>query len=261
MCEIGSFAPTPDDRMGLAHNSEQRRATMTTATSTVRPRTPWVLSNGLPGLEPGDRMDQPTFHSRYKAMPAHIRAELIGGIVYMPSPVKTLHADVHAEVVAWLKVYQAVTPGVRAVDNATVILGADSEPQPDASLYLLDRGQTKPTEDGYLTGAPELVAEIALSSESYDLSAKHADYLRHGVQEYLVVLLRQQRVVWFVREGQAFVEMTAGLDGVFRSRFFKGLWLDAGALVRGETGRVHEVLREGVASVEHAEFVRALARP
>jgi hypothetical protein len=43
-------------------------------------------SKRLLPLENGDHLDQPTFHARYQAMPEHCRAELIGGIVYMPSP-------------------------------------------------------------------------------------------------------------------------------------------------------------------------------
>jgi hypothetical protein len=40
----------------------------------------------LPPLVNGDHLDQKTFHERYEAMPPDVRAELIGGIVYMSSP-------------------------------------------------------------------------------------------------------------------------------------------------------------------------------
>ncbi len=36
----------------------------------------------LPPLEAGQRLDQPTFHERYQAMPPNTRAELVGGVVY-----------------------------------------------------------------------------------------------------------------------------------------------------------------------------------
>jgi hypothetical protein len=48
-------------------------------------------SPALPPLCNGDHLDQPTFHARYEAMPEHVRAELIGGIVYMASPQKIAH--------------------------------------------------------------------------------------------------------------------------------------------------------------------------
>ena len=40
----------------------------------------------LPRLVAGQRLDQPTFHERYEAMPPETQAELIGGIVYMTPP-------------------------------------------------------------------------------------------------------------------------------------------------------------------------------
>ncbi|MCA9185507.1 MAG: hypothetical protein R3E01_20195 [Pirellulaceae bacterium] len=35
-----------------------------------------------PVLEPGDHLDQPTFHARYELMPETIKAELINGVVF-----------------------------------------------------------------------------------------------------------------------------------------------------------------------------------
>lgn len=213
--------------------------------------------SAVPALQPGDHLDQPTFHARYEAMPEHVRAELIGGIVYMPSPVKADHGDVHGELITWLTLFKAATPGTRVLDNATQILGDDSEPQPDAAL-LITGGQTRETDDGYIRGAPEFVAEVALSTESYDLHSKKRDYEHHGVREYVVCVLRLQRIVWFVRQGATFAELSPDAEGIYRSPFIKGLWLDAAALLRGDTNRVHEVLNQGLASTEHAEFARSI---
>jgi Uma2 family endonuclease len=217
----------------------------------------------LPPLEPGDHLDQKTFHARYKAMPAHVRAELVEGVVYMPSPLKLAHGVVHVEVTTWLNLYKAATPGTQVADNATTILGDFGEPQPDASLLILAEygGQTREDEEGYLTGAPELISEVALSSESYDLHSKWRDYERAGVREYVVVLLRQQRVLWFVRREQGFVPLEPGADGIFRSELFGGLWLDPAALLRGDTAGVQAVLQQGLASAEHAQFLERLRRP
>lgn len=49
-------------------------------------------------LEAGDHLDQPTFHARYKAMPAAFYAELIGGLVLVPSPLSSAHGFYHAMV-------------------------------------------------------------------------------------------------------------------------------------------------------------------
>ena len=49
---------------------------------------------------------------------------------------------------------------------------------------------------------PELVAEVAYSTASIDLNRKKADYEKAGVKEYVVVLVREESVVWFARAGQ-----------------------------------------------------------
>jgi hypothetical protein len=46
---------------------------------------------------------------------------------------------------------------------------------------------------------------------------------------------------------------------LIKSRVFPGLWLDAPALLRGDLARVLGVLGEGIASAEHADFVKRLA--
>jgi Uma2 family endonuclease len=216
---------------------------------------------GLPRLENGDRLDQPTFHARYEAMPEDTRAELIGGIVYiMASPMKRPHGRTHATILWLLGDYELATPGVELFDNSTTILGPESEPQPDVSL-LVAPGQGGQTieKDEYVVGAPELVMEVAVSTESIDLHAKKADYEKYGVREYVVVALRQQRVFWFVLQGEQFHELAPGADGIYRSGCFPGLWLDPAALLSENKQRLREVLHAGLASSEHAELVARLA--
>ena len=86
---------------------------------------------------------------------------------------------------------------------------------------------------------------------------KRNDYERYGIGEYLVMLIREARAVWFTRSSNmsAFVEIAAGNDGILRSPKFPGLWLDASALFRGDRKRVNDVLNLGLASPEHAAFV------
>jgi Uma2 family endonuclease len=155
--------------------------------------------------------------------------------------------------------YEEATPGTEAFDNASAILGDDSEPQPDACLLINvpGLGQTG-DQDGYIAGAPELIVEVASSSAAIDLHRKRDDYQRAGVREYLVVVLRQARVVWWVLRQGAFAELAPGPDGVYRSEVFPGLWLDPAALLRGDGPRLREVLRQGLATPEHAAFVARL---
>jgi hypothetical protein len=57
----------------------------------------------MPPLENGDRLTRTEFERRYAAMPHLKKAELIEGIVHMPSPVRfKKHAKPHAAMVTWL---------------------------------------------------------------------------------------------------------------------------------------------------------------
>jgi hypothetical protein len=75
------------------------------------------------------------------------------------------------------------------------------------------------------------------------------------------VVLREQAVYWFVRDGETFVPLSALPDGIFRSPFFGGLWLDPEALLRCDTLAWERMLRQGLASPEHTEFVERLGGP
>src|ERR1700730_8016258 len=85
-------------------------------------------------LVEGQRLDQPTFHALYEAMPPGTRAELINGVVLMPSPVGPPHGRANLLTLMWLGFYQANTPGVEALVDTSTALGLKSEPQPDALL-------------------------------------------------------------------------------------------------------------------------------
>lgn len=212
----------------------------------------------LPPLESGDHLRRPEFERRYEAMPGLKKAELIEGVVYVPSPVRDReHGSPHSDLVTWLGTYGARTPGVLVSDNATVRLDDVNEPQPDALLRLDESraGQSRLDEDGYISGAPELVAEVAASSASYDLHSKLRTYLAHGVREYIVWRVLDGSLDWLVHNEGEYVRLGADDDGTYRSTVFPGLWLDAPALLRRDLARVLEVLQQGLASDEHSAFV------
>lgn len=217
-----------------------------------------AVAGRLP-LQPGDRLDQPTFHERYQVLPEGVRAELIGGVVFMPSPLKRPHGKYHMLLNWWLSEYWLATPGTEALDNATVILGDDSEPQPDATLIILG-GQTRENEAGYLTGPPELISEITDSSRSHDLGPKRDDYEHWGVAEYLVFPLQERQALWLARDEGEFAEVPPDEDGILRSHVFPGLWLDPHAFFRVDRQRLQQVLEAGLTSPEHEEFVRRLSK-
>jgi Uma2 family endonuclease len=211
-------------------------------------------------LQTGDRMTQKEFHAAYEQTPEDFRAELIGGIVYVASPLRIAHGTNHPMLLSVFTAYQGYTPGVQVADNTTVILGDEGEPQPDIYLRILPEfgGQSKTTEDDYVQGAPELVAEITHSSRAIDLHAKRRDYTRYGVLEYLVFTLDDGRLRWFDLPSDK--ELPLDADGVCRVRTFPGLWIQSDALLAKDYARLMLTLQQGLATPEHAAFVERLDR-
>ena len=217
-----------------------------------------------PPLAPGDHLSRAEFERRYAAHPDIKKAELIEGVVFMPSPVRfDRHAAPHLALAAWAGVYLASTPGVHAGDNATVRLDNQNEPQPDLLLRIdaAHGGRSTVAPDDYIEGAPELVVEVAATSANYDMHDKKLVYARNGVPEYLVLLTFERTVHWFVLEDGEYVAQQADAAGVLRSRVFPGLWLDVDALLAQDMAKLLSVLQQGLAAPEHAAFVAKLNPP
>ena len=215
-----------------------------------------------PPLETGDRLTRAEFERRYEAMPDMKKAELINGVVYVGSPVRFgAHGEPRARLLTWLGIYAAFTQGVGAGGNATVRLDADTEPQPDALLRIEPEagGTSRVSDDDYVEGAPEFVAEVASSTASYPLHDKMDAYRRAGVQEYLVWRVDDGQIDWFSRHDGDYVRLTPDESGVIASRVFPGLRLLLPALLAGDVAQVLAELQSGLATAEHAAFVARLA--
>jgi Uma2 family endonuclease len=215
----------------------------------------------IPPLENGDRLTRAEFERRYQAMPGVKKAELIEGVVYMPSPVRYKgHSRPHGHLMAWIVHYEAYTPGVTSGDNGTTRLDLDNEPQPDSLLFVQPEcgGRSRISDDDYVEGAPELVGEVAASSVSYDLGAKFTVYRRNGVLEYVVWRVLDRAIDWFVLRNDRFEPILPEPDGILRSTVFPGLWLDPAALLRGDLPAAFDALQKGLESDEHKDFVRRL---
>lgn len=121
---------------------------MSSAARTTRSATP-LLADGM-------RLTQPEFHRRYEQYPDKIKFELIGGVVYMGSPLFVGHARGDMKLGVVFGTYEARTPGVEAIPNLTHVLGAHSEHQPDLILRILTEcgGQSDFAGPGFLRSAP-----------------------------------------------------------------------------------------------------------
>jgi Uma2 family endonuclease len=223
------------------------------------PSTTFSPASTMPPLENGDQLTLVEFERRYAAMPNLKKAELIEGIVYMASPVRAKkHSKPHSRIIGWLITYEAATPGVEALDNATVRLDNDNEPQPDALLRIEQGGQSRISEDDYVEGATELIVEIAASTASLDLHQKLNIYRRNGVQEYLVWRIYDCEFDWFRLNTGEYIKIEPNTNGTISSVVFPGLWLDKTALLTGNLAKVLEVLQQGLASEEHQDFCQAM---
>lgn len=211
-------------------------------------------------LVEGQRLDRPTFHALYEAMPPGTRAELINGTVLMPPPVGPPHGRASLPTVMWLGFYQRNTPGVEALVDTSTALGLKSELQPDALLRIPTEcgGRTR-ADTRFVHGVPELLVEVAHTSRFTDFGPKFEDYERAGVHEYVVRAIEPDEIYWFVLRSGRFVDLTPGTDGIYRSEVFPGLWLDPGALLVSDIHRLQAVVDLGCATPEHAEFVKKLA--
>jgi Uma2 family endonuclease len=213
-----------------------------------------------PPLREGDRLTSDEFIRRWEAMPELKYAELLDGIVYMPSPVSIHHADYLGPLATWLGFYAANTPGCRSGVDGTWRMGSKNVPQPDVALRILPEygGQSR-VEGKYAAGAPELIVEVAASSRAHDLGFKLKLYEQVGVREYVIALTASRQLRWKELTPDGYRPLEPDADGILRSSSFAGLWLDPNAFWSLDQTRVFEVLQRGLDSPEHAAFVAHLA--
>jgi Uma2 family endonuclease len=233
---------------------------MATTSSFSRKRS----KSSVPLLYPGDRLSQREFHRRYEAYPdPKVHFELIGGIVYMNVRAGFEHSSEGFRLIGVLNVYQAHTPGVRGAIGPTVILGPESEPEPDTALIIAPEyeGQTtfkRIKNKVYIHGPPELVLEVAHSPVAIDLHGKLEVYRQAGVREYIVICLDERDVFWSDLAGKG--ELAIDSDGVLRSRAFPGLWIDTEAIWSNDDLRLLETGNKGIGTKEHQAFVASLQK-
>ena len=185
-------------------------------------------------------------------------------------PVRIIHGQPHALIMTWLGVYYAATPGTQFADNTTVRLDSDNEPQPDA-LLRIEGGQSQIDVDDYVSGAPELIVEIAASSAAYDLQEKLQVYRRNGVQEYIVWqvptglrrfcetskarrALSDKVIDWFCLKNGEYIKLRSDAAGIIKSEVFPGLWLAVTSLLEDDLAQVIQTVQQGVSTSEHKSF-------
>jgi Uma2 family endonuclease len=195
-------------------------------------------------LEAGDNLTREEFHRRYCQRPDIKKAELIDGVVFVPSPVRLrYHGRPHGLIVTWLGVYSSQSPALILGDNATVYMDGQVEVQPDALLWRPAAGGGHETEDGYFEGAPQLVVEVAASSASYDLHQKKEAYRRNGVAEYVIWRVMDGAIDWLRLVDGEYVTIAPDDHGIVESEQFPGLRLDIRSMLAGDLAAVLAAVR------------------
>lgn len=219
-----------------------------------------VRTSDLPPLQNGDRLDAQEFCRRWDVTPQLKHAELIGGEVYMNPPVSAgAHGKPHWQMNFWLGNYVVATDGLETISESSVHFGPQDLPQPDALLRIKEQfGGTSRMVHQELHGTPELIVEVAASCASYDLHNKKEQYSSHGVQEYLVWVVRERKFVWFHLENGDFAQLPQAKNGVIKSQIFPGLWLDTKAMLADNWPKILETLRRGMETDDYRVFAANL---
>ena len=187
----------------------------------------------IPPLQSGDLLSREEFERRWDLHPEIKRAERICGRVYVQMSLSPLHAESHITATLWAGTYALRHPECRALDNGTVRLGTDSDPQPDLMIRKVSGGMSRRTSSA-IEGPPEFVFELAASSASYDLHDKKELYRSFGVLEYVVWQLYENRLDWFRLENGEYVTVAPDAADMIESVTFPGLRLAVQKLLTGD---------------------------
>lgn len=206
----------------------------------------------------GERMSRQRFIDLWDRLPGVRFAELIDGEVFLASPFTIPHGDYDVLFSSLAGAYCARTPGCRGASSPTWYL-LDSAPQPDLCVRILpEYGGQSSVEGRFGSGPPELIAEITFSSHTIDFGRKLQLYERGGVTEYVTLDVLNRSIRWRTLEDGKYRPLRS-VRGVFHSRVFPGLWLNAKAFWNNDGGKAFDTLEAGLATAEHAEFVARLA--
>jgi Uma2 family endonuclease len=197
----------------------------------------------LPVLEPGDHLSGEEFDRRYEQRHDIHKAELVGGVVYMPSPVRIPeHGNPVSVINHWLTPYAFAREGIQVTNDGTLILGENDRVQPDVMMWTEGSGRARLNADGYLEGAPEFVVEVAASSAAYDLHAKMRSYERAGVHEYVVWRTVDGAIDWFELRDGTYRRVEPFADGFTESVVYPGLKMHVEGVLSGERARLEKSL-------------------
>lgn len=218
-----------------------------------------VRARHVPYLRPGDRLSAKEFERRFDATPDLKKAELIDGVVYVPPPQNEWIGSAQFALAGLLGIFYFHTPPVQGAIRGMLRLDDRNRLQPDVYLYIRaeNGGRIRTDADGFMINGPELAADI-VGPDRHEPSAKIEPYRRYGVQEFIVWRVMERSIEWHALHGERYEAVQPDANGVLRSREFPGLWITTKPLIEGDMSSAAGILNDGLASAEHASFVRRL---
>ena len=203
-----------------------------------------VEDHALPRLRAGEQLSRDEFHRRYEAMPDLKRAELVEGVVYLPGMGELRYGEARANLIAWLGISTAGTDRCEGSAHPTVLLDETNELQPDAVLRIAPGGNSHVNADGFIEGAPELIAEVVRRRSDDGLGPKLEALRRNGVRECIVWAVDDERLEWLFLDGGHYRSVARDADGLLLSHVWPALRQDDEALLRGDFAGVCRAARE-----------------
>ena len=129
------------------------------------------------------------------------RAELIDGIVDMPSPVGLVHGMAQVPVIVWLDYYARKPPECKSwTTPRRSWAGRASRNLTGCSASCLNAAVGRGTRVGSCTVVRRLFVEVAKATRYVDLGPKLADYQQAGILEYVVHAMDPDEIFWFGQE-------------------------------------------------------------
>lgn len=164
----------------------------------------------------------------------HVYADLIGGTVFMHSPVNLRHADLLNFLDCLTRLFiEDNDLGVLHRENVAVRLSARDTFMPDLAFF--PKEQIPRMAPSHVPFAPTFVVE-ALSPESAkrDRTEKFSRYELHGVQEYWILDPEKLDHRFYRRSGDMLQEFAEGADRIdaftLPGFWVKRVWLDPARL-------------------------------
>jgi Uma2 family endonuclease len=175
-------------------------------------------------VEIAERMTAEEF---FRNAPEDRKAELIDGVMIMPSPPLTIHERLQRFLLLLLQSYAEERDIGEAFGSRTAVrLARDQVPEPDILFIRKERQEI--IHDNGIIGAPDFVIEIlSASTMRNDRGPKFHAYERAGVGElWLIDPYGPDGTQFFQRQGEQFVEVLPDAQNVLRSVAIPGFWID-----------------------------------